>query len=142
MAAKVGAEYRPMDEHRRRLQTEAELRRQSAGAIKERVRRERQQVAEERREARREAWNQYDRARRATLKVRARRALQDAVRRGTVRKPSACQACGNGVDSAALHGHHDDYRKPLDVRWLCVSCHALEHGGSFGDAPPRRGADL
>lgn len=37
-----------------------------------------------------------------------------------VRQP--CQ-CGNTKTDA----HHDDYYKPLAVRWLCRQCHAAEH---------------
>ncbi len=37
------------------------------------------------------------------------------------RKP--CEICGN----VKVHAHHDDYAKPLDVRWLCVPCHAQIH---------------
>ncbi len=55
-------------------------------------------------------------------KVRARVNLQAAVRSGRLtRKP--CEACG----CPETHGHHDDYLKPLEVRWLCVKCHAKEH---------------
>lgn len=39
-----------------------------------------------------------------------------------VKKP--CEVCGkiNGVDA-----HHDDYNKPLDVRWLCRLHHMQHH---------------
>jgi hypothetical protein len=31
--------------------------------------------------------------------------------------------CGN----AATHAHHDDYSKPLEVRWLCRAHHSEHH---------------
>lgn len=43
-------------------------------------------------------------------------------RRGKLeRKP--CEACG----SAESQMHHDDYNKPLDVRWFCRPCHLGLH---------------
>jgi hypothetical protein len=27
----------------------------------------------------------------------------------------------------SLHAHHDDYSRPLDVVWLCPSCHRQHH---------------
>jgi hypothetical protein len=57
-------------------------------------------------------------------KVRARQHLNDAVRTGKVSRPTTCQQCGQ---SRRVHGHHDDYSKPLQVRWLCSACHGREH---------------
>ena len=34
-----------------------------------------------------------------------------------------CEICGN----QNTHAHHDDYAKPLNVRWLCVAHHSRWH---------------
>lgn len=60
-------------------------------------------------------------------KIRARQLLKDAVKTGKVVKPGTCEACGHEVERRKLHGHHEDYEKPLDVRWLCRPCHDAEH---------------
>lgn len=39
------------------------------------------------------------------------------------KEPHDCERCG----AANAHAHHDDYTRPLDVRWLCRACHAVEH---------------
>lgn len=57
-------------------------------------------------------------------KVKARNLLTSAVRYGKIVKPTNCERCGT---VAELHGHHADYSKPLDVAWLCPSCHGAEH---------------
>lgn len=48
-------------------------------------------------------------------------AVRDAIRKGDLVRPRTCSACG--TYSALIQGHHDDYSKPLEVRWLCPSCH-------------------
>lgn len=61
-------------------------------------------------------------------KRRAHVTVGNAVRDGKLIKPTACERCH--VDSSAkraLHAHHHDYNKPLDVEWLCGTCHRLEH---------------
>lgn len=46
--------------------------------------------------------------------------LKRAIRGGAVQRPDTCEACGA---SGAIEGAHRDYAHPLDVRWLCPSCH-------------------
>jgi hypothetical protein len=62
-------------------------------------------------------------------KARARHIIKQAVYKGRIVKPDACEDCGEAVeDPRNLHAHHDDYSKPLDVAWLCEVCHLAEHG--------------
>jgi hypothetical protein len=49
--------------------------------------------------------------------------VERAKRRGELTL-GPCQRCGN-PDAEA---HHDDYRRPLVVTWLCRGCHRGEHG--------------
>lgn len=39
-------------------------------------------------------------------------------------KREPCETCGSGF---SVHAHHDDYDKPLDVRWLCSKHHRQWH---------------
>lgn len=52
-------------------------------------------------------------------KTEAHKALGYAVRKGRVSK-GPCEVCGESL----VHGHHDDYSKPLEVRWLCPKHHS------------------
>lgn len=54
----------------------------------------------------------------------ARTKLANAVRDGRVEKADRCAHCRA---IGRLHGHHEDYSKPLDVIWLCVACHRQLH---------------
>lgn len=46
------------------------------------------------------------------------------VRAGRIVKPLFCSACDK---VRAVFAHHDDYAKPLEVRWLCKPCHRQWH---------------
>lgn len=56
------------------------------------------------------------------LRKHARNLAQAAIRHGRITK-KPCESCGEEKSQA----HHDDYTKPLDVRFLCGPCHRAEH---------------
>ena len=56
--------------------------------------------------------------------MKARRMVRDAKSRGEL-IPCPCENCGATDKTEA---HHDDYSKPLEIRWLCKSCHMRLHG--------------
>lgn len=55
-------------------------------------------------------------------KRHAQIAAGNAIRDGRLIAES-CEKCGD----KQVDAHHDDYSKPLCVRWLCRSCHAAHH---------------
>lgn len=55
-------------------------------------------------------------------KKRAHNAVQRAIKAGNLNR-EPCEKCG----AKKAHAHHDDYSKPLQVRWLCAKDHAREH---------------
>lgn len=56
------------------------------------------------------------------VKRDARNKVAYALKRGKL-QPQPCEKCGEGKAQA----HHDDYAKPLVVRWLCTTHHAEWH---------------
>lgn len=78
-----------------------------------------------------EGWKQ-----RNPERNRARWAVNNAVRDKRLKK-GPCEKCGTTVK---VDGHHDDYSKPLVVRWLCHTCHlSEEHSGAKSKNKPRKG---
>lgn len=78
-----------------------------------------------------EVWSEHIESRRKyTIKYRetnpkkfaAHQAIRKAIKSGVL-VPGECEICGDGQ----VHGHHDDYDKPLVVRWLCVEHHKAWH---------------
>lgn len=56
-------------------------------------------------------------------KYRAHNIVNNAVRDGKLFK-EPCEVCGY---TESVHAHHDDYLKPLNVRWLCAAHHRQWH---------------
>ena len=53
-------------------------------------------------------------------KIKARHVVSHAIRDGKLKRPSTCEFC---KEKRFVHGHHEDYSKPLDITWLCRECH-------------------
>jgi len=66
-------------------------------------------------------------------RIRSRRAVHIALRAGTLVK-SPCQLCGDPI----VEAHHDDYSRPLRVRWLCKKHHErVHHPDAYGLTSPQ-----
>ena len=58
--------------------------------------------------------------------ILAQRAVDTAIRNGSLQR-GTCEVCG----AERVDAHHDDYSKPLDVRWLCRRHHLQLHRGTL-----------
>ena len=56
-------------------------------------------------------------------KYKAHNMVNNAIRDGKL-FAQPCEVCG--IDNGS-HAHHDDYAKPLNVRWLCPEHHKQWH---------------
>ena len=56
--------------------------------------------------------------------------VEKAIQKGAL-VPQDCEKCGADYEFKdgrnAVQAHHDDYNKPIDVRWLCQPCHHEWH---------------
>lgn len=52
--------------------------------------------------------------------VRAHRIVARAIRAGRLIRPDFCESC---LQKRQPDAHHDDHMKPLDIQWLCRTCH-------------------
>jgi len=57
-------------------------------------------------------------------KVAAHLLVAKAIREGVIVKNDYCELCGSNYKVSA---HHEDYSKPLDIIWLCDTCHKKVH---------------
>lgn len=66
-------------------------------------------------------------------KYKAHCKVNNAVRDGKITPATHCETCGG---NSYIIAHHDDYDKPLDVRWLCQACHCIWHAANGEAANP------
>jgi hypothetical protein len=86
-------------------------------------------TSERGRELNRLRSRKYRRTSEGAKKDRARSYLSFAIRDGDIARPSNCEKCGV---ECSPEGHHIDYDKPLEVIWLCKSCHENIHHSNEG----------
>jgi predicted DNA-binding protein YlxM (UPF0122 family) len=62
---------------------------------------------------------------------RAQNLAEKAIEKGILIRKSQCEICADSGcfkdGRTKIQAHHDDYNKPLEVRWLCQKCHHLWH---------------
>jgi ribosomal protein S27AE len=80
---------------------------------------------------RRKQNRRADKIRASCPKAKCRLATRYAITIGKLLR-GPCEKCGSEVTEA----HHDDYSKPLEVRWLCQTHHYELHLEK-GDMAPR-----
>ena len=71
-------------------------------------------------------------------KAKARSVFAIALRQGKLKRPIRCSKCRDkpGNDNFGrpkIEAHHEDYRKPLEVQWLCLKCHRGRGGAHDAD---------
>jgi ribosomal protein S27AE len=54
------------------------------------------------------------------LRHSKRKIVYYAIKTGKLVRPNKCSSCGKECRPEA---HHQDYKKPLMVVWLCIKCH-------------------
>ena len=57
-------------------------------------------------------------------RARAHMTISQAIKKGTLTRPDKCVRCKNVCKPYA---HHNDDANPLEVIWLCSTCHAQKH---------------
>ena len=55
---------------------------------------------------------------------KAKDLVAQAVKNGILIRPEVCSICDK---KGIIEGHHEDYDKPLEVQWLCLSHHRKLH---------------
>ena len=54
-------------------------------------------------------------------RAHARQVVYYALKVGMLKKSENCERCGR--TDCTIQAHHRSYDDPLDVTWLCISCH-------------------
>lgn len=120
MRLKVAANRRKKIDHYR----EYEKRRRPPMSRTAQSRAYRESVLNDPQKHERDGINRREREKYNRDKKRAHGLVKRAIVRGSL-FPKPCERCG--ALSNSTQAHHEDYRFPLTVNWLCNPCHARRH---------------
>jgi hypothetical protein len=56
-------------------------------------------------------------------RTKARASVARAIRGKRLVRAKRCEHCGRRCKRSQIEAHHSDYAKPLEVQWLCWTCH-------------------
>lgn len=98
------------------------------------ISREWRRLNKDKKQAQNKDWKQKHKQQRAEyrkqyrkdnrLKCNAHSLVWNHINTGKLFKPDFCYLCGDKCEPQA---HHEDYSKPLEILWLCPTCHANRH---------------
>lgn len=57
--------------------------------------------------------------------MKAQGMIRLSIKKGYLIRPDTCSQCGK--HHKRIEAHHDDYNKPLEIRFLCIRCHQAFH---------------
>lgn len=57
-------------------------------------------------------------------KIKAQRKVRCAIKCGKLQRSPMCEICNL---QGKTNAHHEDYKKPLEVIWMCSKCHLYHH---------------
>ena len=77
---------------------------------------------------------EYNKTRRPKHLIAAHAKVGRAVASGKLTRPGQCIQCDTVT---YVEAHHDDYSKPLEVRWLCRPCHSAVHRTYKSESTPK-----
>ena len=55
---------------------------------------------------------------------KARSVVSNAIRIKKFTRKDSCEECASTLK---VEAHHEDYSRPLDIKWLCEVCHKSWH---------------
>jgi hypothetical protein len=117
--AKLDSFGRTLDEINKRKERD-----RNRSNAKERIKKNRERLLQNPEKYKKNCQQKNEWAKKNKHKRNAHCKVARALLHGVLIRPNKCEKCG---EIKAIEAHHDDYAKPLEVKWLCIECHNERH---------------